>query len=553
MNNAQIEVEYCNQAVADLTNYIDHATRHLNLSMKITDAKYHQVNFEVIDSFLLSVVSEEDTFTGRIKGSPDDIYIKDNPEKYSIACADLCRQESTDEGIYRRCRNEIAQFDFGHFHKHHTGKFLIHTNKKKVIHHSGCPVCERAGQIRCSNCQSTGYEVCNACGGSGETSCLYCSGAGYQTEIRSYRDSDGDYQHEEIVIGCTCYNGSIRCGTCGGHGKFQCTSCEDGFIDCHKCDATGWLSKVNVVQMWFEHTVMNTDTTNSADTRIKSFSKHFIEVHGYASLLNNQATLLRRHVRDDQANARFQIHYDFSAPCATLMADLHFENQSQPTAISFFGQHHYLLDAGCILDPVLKTDIESLVSVTKNLFSVFEERLQQHLLSTIQPLLASPVLLEILNAHIDNRTKSNSAIARSSHNSLSEEKVGTTIYGTRRALALINCRRLFEGLLMSIGSYTLLYCIAYFYFQWCGNVNVFNTLFFGEKAIATYALSSITLSFTISVLLSIEEIRYQRALSKNFADNCLLLQRLGRSTMMGSFWGRTSTIIFLMLSYILVF
>lgn len=531
MSQVTYHDEYSEDAICKFREFVNHATRHNNLKLEITDIKSIQITFEVNEIFDLVVASEEEKFKGVVSGSRNDLLIENDDHEYKIACSRLVHQQSTDHDIYQECRNTIAGFEFGKFYQEKGERFLLHSNQTRVIHHFGCPDCSQSGMESCPSCRSTGILTCNACGGHGEISCLHCSGAGYRIEISRHRDGDGHYRDEEVVLGCTCNNGWNRCSSCSGSGEHECRSCDDGYVECNHCEATGWFSKVYEVSLWAGYTIRNGDTTYSDDAMVSSLSEDFLVTLDYKEPLENHVDLLYKETLEDRENLQIQVRRHFFAPASLFVANLEFEGQTRKSMIAFFGQQHYLLDAGCILDLVFKKDIQQLVELTRKLSSIFDRKLEQNLVSGIKILLSSPLLWVLLNSYVRNNRQSSIEVAGNLHKSLSTNETNIILKGLQRAFYFLSYGRLIKIISVLSGCGILIYCIVKPHVQAFTNATISSTLTFSMENLKDSTFPYFAISIFIFLIIFFDEKRFQKRLKENFSENYFLLKQMNCFTL----------------------
>ncbi len=82
----------------------------------------------------------------------------------------------------------------------------------------------------CPDCNGQGKVTCSTCNGSGETTCSSCNGWGHvdKSESVTVTDSDGQSHTEWKTVqeSCPwCFNGKVRCKTCGGSRVVTCNRC----------------------------------------------------------------------------------------------------------------------------------------------------------------------------------------------------------------------------------------------------------------------------------------------------------------------------------------
>ena len=93
----------------------------------------------------------------------------------------------------------------------------------------------------CDTCYNNGVIECNDCE-DGYIECKKCDGEG-STECTNCEGSGNVDCKKCKGEGCKDCNedGYITCKKCGGDGGFECKDCEDGSIKCKKCDEDGQI------------------------------------------------------------------------------------------------------------------------------------------------------------------------------------------------------------------------------------------------------------------------------------------------------------------------
>jgi hypothetical protein len=82
----------------------------------------------------------------------------------------------------------------------------------------------------CSGCGGDTRVTCHTCGGFGKVNCPQCKGTGHRTrqEMRTTNNAQGMPVTETVTVQdpCTCFQGKVGCGSCGGAGTVICGQCQ---------------------------------------------------------------------------------------------------------------------------------------------------------------------------------------------------------------------------------------------------------------------------------------------------------------------------------------
>ncbi|WP_024560500.1 DnaJ-like cysteine-rich domain-containing protein [Franconibacter pulveris 601] len=199
----------------------------------------------------------------------------------------------------------------------------------------------------CDSCRGKGSVNCRHCSGSGKTTCHSCSGSGQVMRQRSYYDhftKQNRIEHYyESCSGCTG-SGRVRCSSCGGSGDERCSP----------CNGTGVVSQITSIA-----------TVGTPDYHLiypQADVPNFIREGLYKAGLPELAKYGNvQHAQDevDYARRDVTVMYDASLPFGRLESPL--PEADEPIRWILYGVTPHILDAGHVLQTLLKSDLDMLV------------------------------------------------------------------------------------------------------------------------------------------------------------------------------------------------
>ncbi|ELY6274647.1 hypothetical protein P2G74_13500 [Cronobacter muytjensii] len=199
----------------------------------------------------------------------------------------------------------------------------------------------------CNNCHGRGSVNCGQCHGSGKTSCYGCGGSGQVMRQRSYYDHYTKQNRiENYYESCpTCYGGRVTCNGCGGSGKKQCVP----------CSGTGVISHITSLKATatpdYQLVYPQADVPEYIREGLYKAGVPSLGSYGPVALTYNDVDYARRDVH---------VIYDANVPFGRLESPLP-EAGDEPIRWILYGVTPHILDAGHVLQALLKNDLDMLV------------------------------------------------------------------------------------------------------------------------------------------------------------------------------------------------
>ena len=120
-------------------------------------------------------------------------------------------------------------------------------------HESSIQITETRERLTCDRCEGSGKITCDDCDGSALVSCgtgrilTTCGGSGQVDIKREETYTDYDYRPPKqrtrsVVIGVK------NCSTCHGSGEVKCQKCNNGLVQCDRCEGKRTLIKYTSVE-----------------------------------------------------------------------------------------------------------------------------------------------------------------------------------------------------------------------------------------------------------------------------------------------------------------
>ncbi|ELQ6108745.1 hypothetical protein R2233_003980 [Cronobacter turicensis] len=199
----------------------------------------------------------------------------------------------------------------------------------------------------CNNCHGSGSVNCGQCHGSGKTSCYGCGGSGQVMRQRSYYDSyTKQNRTENYYESCSsCYGGRVTCSSCGGSGNKQCSP----------CSGTGIISHITSLKATatpdYQLVYPQADVPEYIREGLYKAGVPSLDRYGPVALTYNDVDYARRDVH---------VMYDANVPFGRLESPLP-EAGEEPIRWILYGVTPHILDAGHVLQALLKNDLDMLV------------------------------------------------------------------------------------------------------------------------------------------------------------------------------------------------
>ncbi|EKY3231939.1 hypothetical protein SMY33_000857 [Cronobacter malonaticus] len=199
----------------------------------------------------------------------------------------------------------------------------------------------------CNNCHGRGSVNCGQCHGSGKTSCCSCGGSGQVLRHRSYYDHYSKQNRTESYYeSCSsCYGGRVTCNGCGGSGNKQCSP----------CSGTGIISHITSLKATatpdYQLVYPQADVPEYIREGLYKAGVPSLGNYGPVALTYNDVDYVRRDVH---------VMYDANVPFGRLESPLP-EAGEEPIRWILYGVTPHILDAGHVLQALLKNDLDMLV------------------------------------------------------------------------------------------------------------------------------------------------------------------------------------------------
>ncbi|EOV9543090.1 hypothetical protein ACOZVK_002180 [Cronobacter sakazakii] len=199
----------------------------------------------------------------------------------------------------------------------------------------------------CNNCHCSGSVNCGQCHGSGKTSCYGCGGSGQVMRQRSYYDHyTKQNRTENYYESCpACYGGRVTCNGCGGSGKKQCSP----------CSGTGMISHITSLKATatpdYQLVYPQADVPEYIREGLYKAGVPLLGSYGPVALAYNDVDYARRDVH---------VLYDANVPFGRMESPLP-EAGEEPIRWILYGVTPHILDAGHVLQALLKNDLDMLV------------------------------------------------------------------------------------------------------------------------------------------------------------------------------------------------
>ncbi|WP_241718792.1 DnaJ-like cysteine-rich domain-containing protein, partial [Cronobacter sakazakii] len=199
----------------------------------------------------------------------------------------------------------------------------------------------------CNNCHGSGSVNCGQCHGSGKTSCYGCGGSGQVMRQRSYYDHyTKQNRTENYYESCpTCYGGRVTCNGCGGSGNKQCSP----------CSGTGMISHITSLKATatpdYQLVYPQADVPEYIREGLYKAGVPSLGSYGPVALAYNDVDYARRDVH---------VLYDANVPFGRMESPLP-EAGEEPIRWILYGVTPHILDAGHVLQALLKNDLDMLV------------------------------------------------------------------------------------------------------------------------------------------------------------------------------------------------
>lgn len=321
----------------NIQDFVERSTRLQSDKLILTLQEQIDFSYQISLRLDFRTEAEKHSQAGRVAAT-DSTLVFYNALRYTDALkaetsAVLSRQETL-----REARALILSRPYGQVRQ----DTKIYSHPRHVCLTEDCSNCNGRGQINCSHCHGSGKTTCSSCGGNGQIQAHRSHYDHYTKQMRS----ESYYQH------CTsCSGGRVKCSYCHGSGRQQCSPCK----------GTGEITQITQLHsvavptyqlVYFSHDV-------------QTFIKDGLYKAGIPNLAQYGEVELQSDGIDDEAR-QVNFRYDASVPFARFNSPLPQANNHQIHWI-VYGINPHILDAGHVIELMLKSDLDNLVySTTKN-------------------------------------------------------------------------------------------------------------------------------------------------------------------------------------------
>jgi len=217
-------VKYARLTKEKCGGFIAQKTRFDAYTLNFPDARAFPVRLTICVDYQVSAGHSVDTYKGSHRGSTEDVHVHSSAD-FHDQVANLKHEALTAPGLLQNVTNEMAAA--GYAGKKKDYQHLIHNRRAFLTYQ--CGNCGGSGRVSCGGCHGSGTVAHSTCGGTGSVLRSYT----ITVNVNGQTQSRTELRSES----CTCGNGRVSCGTCGGSGRVQC----------NRCAGTGVLTDVGTV------------------------------------------------------------------------------------------------------------------------------------------------------------------------------------------------------------------------------------------------------------------------------------------------------------------
>ncbi|EOU9528837.1 hypothetical protein ACOJBR_001224 [Cronobacter dublinensis] len=321
-------------AACDTTiqTFVRDSTRLEPGELSVVPVDYIDFHYQISVRLVFKVRTETATQAGRISARQDVHVCRTRPDyeraMQAQTSAVLARDTTLDDA-----RASLLSRPYGDWQ-----------NEETVYYHP-IRVCLTEN---CNNCHGKGSVNCGSCHGSGKTSCYHCSGSGQVMRQRSYYDHYSKQNRiENYYESCSnCFgSGKVRCSSCGGSGDKQCSPCNGTGVMSHLTSLTATATPD------YQLVYPQADVPEYIREGLYKAGLPSLGQYGPVQLTYNDIDYTRRGVH---------AVYNANVPFGRLESPLP-EAGDEPIRWILYGVKPHILDAGHVLQALLKNDLDMLV------------------------------------------------------------------------------------------------------------------------------------------------------------------------------------------------
>jgi hypothetical protein len=318
---------------ATIQNFVERSTRLQSDKLDLELVEKIDFDYRVNLSLHFRVETQHHVQVGRVSaGNGTQVFNHDGQYSQALQAetsAVLSRVETL-----REARSLVLSQPYGAIKKER----VIYSHPTRLCLIENCVQCGGRGQVNCSWCHGSGRLTCTTCGGSGQV-----------LDQRNHFDHyTKQYRVESYYRSCTsCSAGHVSCSHCIGSGRQRCSPCEGT----GETTRITQLSSVAVPQ--YQLVYYRQD--------VQTFIKDGLYKAGIPELENyGVVELADSHIDEGLRSVNFT--YNGSLPFARFNSQLQqAQLNDQPIQWIVYGRHPHILDAGHVVELMLKNDLDNLV------------------------------------------------------------------------------------------------------------------------------------------------------------------------------------------------
>lgn len=324
---------YATTAQSLIRAYAEGLTRFDPEDIRFRDEQSTFVRFEVEVLHLIGASSTHDTRPGRVAGEDNDLVVQSKQEHEQVSAL-LCQEAEGRFDAIRHLRSSIERSGYGAA----VASYPFFTYPRRSLFSYSCATCGGSGSVTCTGCGGSGTETCTHCGGMGST---------WETETGT--DLDGNTTHESVHTSCMwCSGGQVDCTACGGAGS----------VECRPCAGSGALTDISTPTL-----VVTPHFSLARVDPVDSDVEYALKMYCTLPLVADKADLQTRDVVAAEEHRRIVERARFGCPFykATVSVNL------IPSRVVAFGRRCAISDADCLVENLVRPDLERLRHAVANL------------------------------------------------------------------------------------------------------------------------------------------------------------------------------------------
>lgn len=316
-----------------IQNFVERSTRLQPDKLKLELVEKIDFDYQIGLSLYFRVQKEELVQAGRISETTGTrVYYHAHEHSaalQALSSAVLSRQETL-----REAQALVLSQPYGAMKK----ETVIYSHPERLCLTESCIQCHGRGQVNCSRCHGSGRVTCTTCGGSAQV-----------LDQRTYYDNYTKQNRvESYYRTCTsCSGGRVRCGDCSGSGNQRCSPCA----------GTGHTTRISRLQS----VAMPDYRLIYFRQDIQTFIKDGLYKAGITEL-EKFGTVELADAKIDETSRSVNFLFNAVTPFARFDSPLPQEQVAEQSIHWIvYGKNPQILDAGHVIELMLKSDLNNLV------------------------------------------------------------------------------------------------------------------------------------------------------------------------------------------------